>query len=560
MTTIIERTNQRTFDAPTRELTLGQTLDNTVALYPDNPAVVLVDREYRRTWREFSDDVDRIAQGLMALGVEKGGKVAIWATNVPQWVALMFATAKIGAILITVNTGYKTAEIEYLLSQSDTETLFIINGFRDTDYVNTIYELVPELREHPRGSLRSARFPFLKRVVFLGPEKHRGMYSMNEVMALACQVGEEEYQARQATLSCYDVVNMQYTSGTTGFPKGVMLTHHNIGNNGYWIGANQHLGPNDKVCLPVPLFHCFGCVLGVMACVNHGSAMVFVEKYDPVTVMMSIERERCTSVYGVPTMFIAMLEHPLFNKFDFSSLRTGIMAGSPCPVKSMKQCVELMHMREVTNCYGLTESSPVMTQTRYDEPDMGRKCSTIGKAMPGMEVAVIHPETGQFCQPGEPGEMCCRGYNSMKGYYKMPEETAKCIDADGWLHSGDIGVMDADGYFAITGRLKDMIIRGGENIYPKEIEDFIHHMDGIQDVQVVGVPSKKYGEQPGAFVILTHGAELTAEDIQDFCRGKIAWHKIPKYIHFTDGFPLTTSGKIMKYKLRELSAELWPDA
>jgi len=423
-----------------------------------------------------------------------------------------------------------------------------------------MYELVPELREQARGNLHSARFPFLKRVVFLGPEKHRGMYSMNEVMALACQTSEEEYLARQATLSCYDVINMQYTSGTTGFPKGVMLTHHNIGNNGYWIGANQNLGPNDKVCLPVPLFHCFGCVLGVMACINHGSTMVFVEKYDPVTVMMSVERERCTSLYGVPTMFIAILEHPLFEKFDFSSLRTGIMAGSPCPVKSMKQCVELMHMREVTICYGLTESSPVMAQTRYDEPDLMKKCSTIGQAMPGMEVAVINPETGQFCQPGEPGEMCCRGYNIMKGYYKMPEETANCINANGWLHSGDIGVMDEDGYFAITGRLKDMIIRGGENIYPKEIEDFIHHIAGIQDVQVVGVPSRKYGEQPGAFVILKPGAELTAEDIRDYCRGKISWHKIPKYIHFTDSYPLTTSGKIMKYKLREQAAELWPEA
>jgi fatty-acyl-CoA synthase len=288
--------------------------------------------------------------------------------------------------------------------------------------------------------------------------------------------------------------------------------------------------------------------------------MVFTEQYDPVLVMMSIEQERCTAVYGVPTMFIAMLDHPLFPKFDFSSLRTGIMAGSPCPVKTMNECVERMHMTEVTICYGLTESSPVMTQTRYDEPSLHKKCTTIGRGMPGMEVAVINPETGEFCPPGVPGEMCCRGYNSMKGYYKMPEDTALCIDKDGWLHSGDIGVMDEDGYFAITGRLKDMIIRGGENIYPKEIEDFIHHMSGIQDVQVVGVPSKKYGEQPGAFVILKPGVELTAEDIQDYCRGKIARYKVPKYIHFIGQYPMTASGKIMKYKLRELSAELWPEA
>lgn len=552
--------NERTYDCPIKELTLGQTLDNTVARYPDNPAVVLADRDYRLTWREFSDEVDCIAKGLMALGIVKGEKVAIWATNVPHWVSLMFATAKIGAVLITVNTGYKTSEIEYLLTQSDTENLVIINGFRDTDYVSTIYELVPELREQPRGFLHSAKFPFLKRVLFLGPEKHRGMYSMHEVMELASQVSDEEYQARQASLSSHDVVNMQYTSGTTGFPKGVMLTHINIGNNGYWIGANQNLSGVDKVCLPVPLFHCFGCVLGVMACVNHGATMVFVEKFDPVTVMMSVEKEGCTALYGVPTMFIAVLEHPLFNKFNFSSLRTGIMAGSPCPIKSMKQCVELMNMHEVTICYGLTESSPVMAQTRYDEADIMKKCSTIGQAMPGMEVEVKNPETGVTCAPGEPGEMCCRGYNSMKGYYKMPEETARCIDEQGWLHSGDIGVMDKDGYFAITGRLKDMIIRGGENISPKEIEDFIHHIEGIQDVQVVGVPSKKYGEQPGAFVILHPGAEMTAEDIQDYCRGKISWHKIPKYIHFVTEYPMTTSGKIMKYKLREVSAQLWPDA
>jgi len=561
MSTVIDlRSNERTYERPTKELTLGQMLDNTVAHYPDNPALVMVDRDFRQTWREFSHEVDRIAKGLMAMGVQKGEKVAVWATNVPHWVALMFATAKIGAILVTVNTGYKISEVEFLLTQSDTENLFIINGFRDTDYVATIYALVPELKTQPRGSLKSAKLPFLQRVFFLGPEKHRGMYAMPELMALAGQVSDEEYLARQAELSAHDVVNMQYTSGTTGFPKGVMLTHYNIGNNGYWIGKHQNLGPHDRVCLPVPLFHCFGCVLGVMACINHGSAMVFVEKYDPVLVMMSVERERCTAVYGVPTMFIAMLEHPLFSKFDFSSLRTGIMAGSPCPVKSMKECVEKMHMTEVTICYGLTESSPVMTQTRYDEPDLMKKCATIGQAMPGMTVKVLDPETGNECPPGVPGEMCVRGYNIMKGYYKMPEETAKCIDKDGFLHSGDIGVKDADGYFAITGRLKDMIIRGGENISPKEVEDFIHHIDGIQDVQVVGVPSKKYGEQPGAFIILKPGAPLTAEDIQDYCRGKIAWHKIPKYLHFVDGYPLTTSGKIQKYKLRELAAELWPDA
>ena len=556
---IVEK-NMRTFDNPVKKMTLGEILDNAVEAVPDNMALVMTDRNYRRTWREFSYDVDTLAKGLMAMGVQKGEKVAIWATNIPSWIELMFATARIGAILLTVNTGYKLSEIEYLLKQSDAENIFIINGFRDTDYVESLYTLIPELKTQPRGMLNSENFPHLKRVVFLGPQKHRGMYSITEVKSLAAAISDTDYEERKTMVDPDDVVNMQYTSGTTGFPKGVMLTHTNIGNNGFWIGKNQNLSTDDIVCLPVPMFHCFGCVLGIMACMNNGATIVLVEQYNPVEVMTSIEQEKCTSVYGVPTMFIAILQHPLFEKFDFSSLRTGIMAGSPCPVKSMMECVEKMNMREVTICYGLTESSPVMTQTRFDEPSIDKKCATVGKTMPGMEVAIFDPETGEMLPINTPGEICCRGYNSMKGYYKMEEETSKCIDKDGWLHSGDIGIQDEDGYFAITGRIKDMIIRGGENIYPKEIEDFIYHIEGVQDVQVIGVPSQKYGEQPGAFVILQSGADLTSEDIQDYCRGKIAWHKIPKYIAIVDEFPLTTSGKIMKYKLRETSAELWPDA
>ncbi|NYT14697.1 MAG: AMP-binding protein [Methanomassiliicoccales archaeon] len=544
----------------TREVTLGQILDETVGKYPDTEAIVYVDRDYRETWKEFSDTVDRVAKGLMALGVKKGEKVAVWATNVPHWVTLQLATAKIGAILLTININYKSAEIDYILRQSETENIFVIDGYRDTDYVNTLYELIPELKEHQRGELRSLKYPHLKRVMFLGPEKHRGMYSMPEIMALACQTTDDEYRARQESLDCHDVVNMQYTSGTTGFPKGVMLTHHNIGNCGYWTGANQNLGPNDKICIPVPLFHCFGCVLAVLSSINHGSTMVILEKYDAINVMMSVEREGCTALYGVPTMFIAIMDHPLFDKFDFSTLRTGIMAGSPCPVKTMNESVEKMNMREVTIVYGLTEASPGITQTLFDEPSLEKKCSTVGKPYPGIEAVVMNPETGEFCETGEPGEICCRGYNIMKGYYNMSEETAKAIDEEGWLHSGDIGIVDEEGYFAVTGRLKDMIIRGGENIYPKEVEDFIHHIDGVQDVQVVGVPSKKYGEQPGAFIILKPGVEMTAEDIQDYCRGKIAWFKIPKLITFVDSYPLTASGKIMKYKLREESTVLWSEA
>ncbi len=541
-----------------QELTLGQILDRTVERFPDNPALVYVDRDFRMTYREFSRVVDETAKGLMALGIQKGEKVAVWATNIPLWVCFQFATAKIGAVLLTVNTNYKTAELEYLLKQSDTQNLFIIDRFQDTDYVNTVYELVPELKTCVRGQLSSEKFPFLKRVGFLGPEKHRGMYSMPEIRALSVMVSEADYQIRQDELNPHDVVNMQYTSGTTGFPKGVMLTHHNIGNNGYWIGANQKFTENDRLCIPVPLFHCFGCVLGVLAAVNHGTCMVVVEGFDPVTVMASVEKESCTALYGVPTMFIAVLDHPLFNKFDFSSLRTGIMAGSNCPVRVMEQVIEKMNMRDITICYGLTEASPVMTYTRIGD-DFRLRVETVGRALPHIEVKVVDPATGKEIERGLQGEVCCRGYSVMKGYYKNPEATREVIDSDGWLHSGDLGVMDAEGNLSITGRKKDMIIRGGENIYPREIEEFLFRMEDIRDVQVAAVPSEKYGEEVGAFIILKDGATLEPSDVTDFCRGKISRYKIPRYVHFVSGYPMTASGKIQKYKLTEMSKDLWPD-
>ena len=546
--------------AITTEETLGELLEKRAAEFPDNDAVVYVDRDFRQTWKELNESVDTIAKGLMALGVKKGDKLALWATNVPHWVSVMFATAKIGAILLTINTNYRSAEIDYILRQSETEHLMMINGYRDTDYVGTIYDLIPELKTQPRDKFHCGKYPHLKDVIFLGPEKHRGMYSMTEIMSLACQVSDEEFNERKKSIKCHDVVNMQYTSGTTGFPKGVMLTHYNIANNGFWIGENMNYSEKDRICLPVPLFHCFGCVLGVMSSVNHGSAMVLLEQYDPIVMMTAIEKERCTAAYGVPTMFIAVLEHKMFSKFDFSSMRTGIMAGSPCPIKTMNDVVDKMNASELTIVFGLTESSPGMTQTRYDEPSLERKCSTVGPAMPGVEVEIIDPETHKICPPGKPGEFCCRGYNVMKGYYNMPEETKKAIDKDGWLHSGDIGIKDEQGYFSVTGRIKDMIIRGGENIYPKEVEDYLYTMPGVRDVQVVGVPSKKYGEQPGAFIILKEGATMQPEDVQEFCRGKIAWYKTPKYVAFVKDYPMTASGKIMKIKLREKAAQMWPDA
>ncbi len=542
-----------------RSITMGQMLDETISKYPDSDAVVYVDRDFRLTYREFGNVVDQLAKGMMALGIQKGEKVAVWATNIPYWVALQFATAKMGAILLTVNINYKSVELEYLMRQSETENIFVIDGYQDTDYVQTLYDLVPELKTQPRGFLKTEKFPHLKRVMFLGQEKHRGMYSIPEILALAAMTTEAQYKARQAELDCHDVVNMQYTSGTTGFPKGVMLSHYNVGNNGFWIGENQKFTEKDRVCIPVPLFHCFGCVLGTTAAVSHGSCMVILERFDPVQVMAAVEQERCTALYGVPTMFIAVLEHKLFSKFDFRSLRTGIMAGSPCPIEIMKAVAEKMHAKEITIVYGLTEASPGITQSKTTD-SLELRVSTVGRPMTCIEVKLVDPETGERVGPGKQGEICCRGYNVMKGYYNMPEATAKAIDEDGWLHSGDLGVMDENGYIAITGRSKDMIIRGGENISPREIEEFIYQMDGVADVQVVGVPSKKFGEEVGAFVIKKAGYDFTEEDIRDFCRGKISRYKVPKYISFIKSYPMTASGKVMKYKLRELSHELFPDA
>ena len=544
-----------------QEKTLGQLLREVATKYPDNDAVVYVDRDFRQTWKQFDQRVDQLAKGLMALGIKPGEKVGIWATNVPNWVTLMYACARIGAILLTVNTNYRDSEMDYVLTQSDMENLFLIGSYRDHDYIDTLCRLVPEIRSMPRGQLRSQKYPHLKRVMFLGAEKHRGMYSLPEIIGMgAAMISDAEYEQRQKAVDPYDVVNMQYTSGTTGFPKGVMLSHVNILNNGYSIGKRQDFGPNDRVCLPIPMFHCFGCVLGVMACDNHASTMVILEAYNPLHVMASIDQEKCTALYGVPTMFLAVLEHKMFKHFDFSSLRTGIMAGSVCPEPVMRRVADEMNMTELTSVYGLTEASPGMTQTHCKVDSLERRVTTVGRHFPGVDVRILDPETGQECERGQAGEVCCKGYNAMKGYYKMPEATAEVIK-NGWLHSGDLGVMDEEGFVTITGRIKDMIIRGGENISPKEVEEFLYHLEGVEDVQVVGVPSRKYGEEVGAFIIAKKGYEnLAPEDVQDYCRGKISWYKIPRYVAIVKEFPLTASGKIQKFKLRELAGELFPEA
>ncbi len=534
------------------ELTIGALLDDMARRYPDNEALVYNERGLRYTYREFNEICRIVAKGLMRLGIKKGDNISIWAYNVPEWVILQFASAKIGAILVTVNTSYKSAELEYILDQSDSTTLFMVKSFKDTDYVATLNTVVPELADSKSGPLSCPKLPFLKRVVFIGDGTPSGMLNFTEIVEMGRDVPDAELNAIEAGLDCHETINMQYTSGTTGFPKGVMLTHYNLINNGFQIGECMKFTEKDRLCIPVPFFHCFGSVLAVMASVSHATAMVPVEIFDPLKVLQAIEKERCTAVHGVPTMFIAELEHPDFDKFDLTSLRTGIMAGSVCPIEVMKRVVRDMHITEITSVYGQTESSPGITQTRTED-SIELRVATVGRALPGAEVKIIDIESGATLPPGKQGELCARGYMVMKGYYKMPEETSKVIDPDGWLHTGDLAIMDENGYCKITGRIKQMIIRGGENIYPKEIEEFLYTHPKISDVQIYGVPDRKYGEQVMASIILKKGLEMGEDEVREFCRGKIANYKIPKYVKFVDTFPMTASGKIQKFKMRDMA-------
>lgn len=534
--------------------TLGGWLEHWAMETPDKEYIVYSDRNLRFTWKQFNERVDNMAKGLLAIGVSKGTHVGIWAGNVPDWLTFLYACAKIGAVYVTVNTNYKQSELEYLCQNSDMHTLCIVNGDKDSDFVEMTNKMLPELKHCERGHLKSERFPHMKNVIYVGQEKFRGMYNTKEILLLGDNIDNTRLDDAKKGVDCHDVVNMQYTSGTTGFPKGVMLTHYNIANNGLLTGKHMDFTGDDKLCVCVPLFHCFGVVLATMACLTHGCTQVMVEKFDPLVVLASIHKERCTVLHGVPTMFIAELNHPMFDLFDVSSLRTGIMAGSLCPVELMKQVQEKMFMR-VTSVYGLTETSPGMTQTRIDD-SFEVRCNTVGRDYEHTEVKVLDPETGEECAVGVQGEMCCRGYNVMKGYYKNPEATAEVIDANGFLHSGDLGVKDEDGNYRITGRIKDMIIRGGENIYPREIEEFLYKLEGVQDVQVAGIPSKKYGEAVGAFIILKEGVDMMESDVRQFCKDKIARYKIPKYVFFIKEFPMTGSGKIQKFKLKDLGLKL----
>ena len=544
---------------PTTELneyTLPGLLRRNASQHPDNDCIVAPEFGVNWSWKEFDRRTDEVARGLYAMGIRKGDHVAIWATNVPEWVLIMFGSAKLGAILVTVNTNYKQFELNYLLTQSDTKMLVMIPEVKGNDYIDHITGLMPSLLVDEPDAISEKKLPFLKRVVLIGDSDKRpkGMYTFDDIYAMAAEVPPSIVEESISTMNTHDVVNMQYTSGTTGFPKGVMLTHYNITNNGQFMGDCMKFTSDDRLLIVVPLFHCFGCVLGMMTCLTHCTTIVLMTRYHPVKEIQILQDQRCTAVHGVPTMFIGMLEHPDFDQYDFSHLRTGIMAGSPCPIKTMREVTEKMHLTELTITYGQTECSPGMTMSRTDDP-IELRVSTVGKLLPNTEGKIVDPETGAEVPFGTPGEIVTRGYHVMKGYYKMPEATRQAIDEQGWLHTGDIGTMDAEGNFRITGRLKDMIIRGGENIYPREIEEFLYTHPAVSDVQVVGVPDEKYGEEVCACVILKGGCSVTEAELIAFVRDGLSRFKAPRYVMLMDAFPMTASGKIQKFKLREMGVE-----
>jgi len=521
-------------DIPLMGETIGENLRRIVEKFPDREALVVVEQNYRATYREFWDQVTAVAKAFIAAGIEKGDRVGIWSANRYEWVLVQYATSRVGAIMVNVNPGYKRSGVEYALSQSQVKLLVTAQKFKTTDYI----EILNAIRPH---------CPFPDRTVILDRNWQR-------FLDAGQLISDEQLAEREATLSFDDPINIQYTSGTTGSPKGATLTHHNILNNGFFIGERQFFTENDRVCIPVPFYHCFGMVLGNMATVTHGACMVIPgEVFEPERTMKAVQDEKCTALYGVPTMFIVELEHPNFSQYDFSSLRTGIMAGSPCPIKSMEEVIARMNMREVTICYGMTETSPVSTQTFGNDP-FDKRVATVGRVHPHVEVKVIDPATGKILPRGERGELCTRGYSVMLGYWNDPDSTRSAIDANGWMHTGDVATMDDEGYVAIVGRIKDIIIRGGENISPKEIEDFLMKHEGIMDVQVIGVPSERYGEEVMAWVIRKAGFEYGEEELLRYCKGNIATFKIPKYWKFVDEFPMTVTGKIRKVEMREISA------
>jgi fatty-acyl-CoA synthase len=524
--------------------TIGRNLDRTVAAFGDRDALISVHQGVRQTYAEFHAAVSEIARGLLALDIEPGDRVGIWSPNNAEWATLQYATAKVGAILVNVNPAYRTSELAYALRQSGVSTLVLAPSFRQADYLAMLDEVAGEL-------------PALRRRIVLWHEAPSGAMSWDDLRSSAQRSSDEALRAREELLQFDDPINIQYTSGTTGFPKGATLSHHNILNNGFFIGEGCRYDETDRVCIPVPLYHCFGMVLGNLACTTHGAAIVYPsESFEPVATLAAVQSERCTALYGVPTMFIAELEHPRFHEFDLSSLRTGIMAGSPCPVEVMKKVQSDMRMAEVTICYGMTETSPVSFQTAPDDP-VDKRVSTVGRIHPHVEAKVIDPATGRILPREAPGELCTRGYLVMLGYWENDEATAEAIDRAGWMHTGDLATIDADGYANIVGRIKDMVIRGGENVYPREVEEFLHGHPAVSDVQVIGVPDPRYGEELCAWVRVKEGQSVTGQQLHDWCRGRIATFKIPRYWRFVDAFPMTVTGKVQKFRMRETSiAEL----
>ena len=529
---------------------IGQFFDSACEQWTSRPALVVRHQNVRMSYGELRRAVDKLATGLLTLSLEPGDRVGIWSPNTSEWVLTQFATAKAGLILVNINPAYRTAELEYALNKVGCKALILAERFKTSDYMGMLRELAPELSHASAGSLEAPRLPTLRSVIVLGDAWHPGAFRFGDVLARGGAAEAQRLFDLAPHLQFDDPINIQFTSGTTGFPKGATLSHHNILNNGFFIGEAMRLMPEDRLCIPVPLYHCFGMVLGNLAALTHGACMVFPgEGFDPLTTLQTVAEERCTALHGVPTMFIAQLDHPEFRRFDLSSLRTGIMAGSPCPIEVMKRAVAEMHLSEITIAYGMTETSPVSFQSSTDDP-LDRRVSTVGRVQPHLEVKIVDLN-GRIVPRGTPGELLTRGYSVMLGYWGDQERTREAIDAARWMHTGDLATIDAEGYCNIVGRIKDMVIRGGENVYPREIEEFLYRHPKIQDVQVVGVPDDRYGEEICAWVKLRPGASATEEEIKAFCRDQIAHYKVPRYIKFVDEFPMTVTGKIQKFIMRE---------